>query len=174
MATQGRDGGQAQVRKSENAAPTPKAGANSASPGNKPKRKHYTGRPKGADEARRLDEARSRLTTVRGKIGQFAQELMRELYGEQGPEWGTKLRDIEILSDVIGAEVASRFTEGSVSEQAEHVPKSAEICPCCGGHGTRDDEDEPRSLKTLTGDVNWNEAQYFCKPCRRSFFPSKS
>jgi len=172
MAKQGRDGGQEQVSQAENAAATPKAGANAANP-IKPKRKHYTGRPKGADETRRLDEARSKLATVRGKIGEFAQELMRELYGEQGPEWGTKFRDIEILSDVIGAEVASRFTEGSVSEQAEHVPKSAETCPCCGGHGTRAENDEPRSLKTLTGDVNWNEAQYFCKPCRRSFFPSK-
>jgi len=98
----------------------------------KRKRKHYTGRAPGADETRRLDEARARLVAVRGKIGEFARELMREVYGEQGPEWGTRFRDIEILGDVIGAEVASRFTAGSVEEQAEHVPPKAGLCPCCG------------------------------------------
>ena len=139
----------------------------------KRKRKHYTGRAKGADETRRLDEARAKLVAVRGKIGQFARELAREVYGECGPEWGTRLRDIEILGDVIGAEIATRFTEGSVSEQAERVPKEADVCPCCGGEGKRRKDDEPRSLQTLTGVVNWEEAQFFCEPCRRSFFPSK-
>lgn len=137
----------------------------------KRKRKHYTGRAPGADETRRLDEARAKLVAVRGKIGQFARELMREVYGEQGPEWGTRFRDIEILGDVIGAEVASRFAEGSVEEQAEHVPPKAGLCPCCGSDGKRQADDEPRSLKTLTGVVSWEEAQFFCEPCRRSFFP---
>jgi hypothetical protein len=139
----------------------------------KRKRKHYTGRGPGADETRRLDEARAKLVAVRGKIGQFAQELMREVYGEQGPEWGTRFRDIEILGDVIGAEVASRFTEGSVSEQAEHLPEKVGLCPCCGGDGKRRADDESRSVKTLTGVVSWEEAQFFCEPCRRSFFPSE-
>jgi hypothetical protein len=139
----------------------------------KRKRKHYTGRPQGADETRRLDEAHAKLVAVRGRIGQFARELMREVYGEHGPEWGTRFRDIEILADVIGMEVASRFTEGSVSEQAESVPEEARVCPCCGGDGERRDDDEPRSLHTLTGVVNWEEAQFFCEPCRRSFFPSE-
>jgi hypothetical protein len=139
----------------------------------KRKRKHYTGRSQGADERRRLDEARGKLAAVRGKIGQFARELMREVYGEQGPEWGTRFRDIEILGDVIGAEVASRFTEGSVGGQAGNVPENARVCPCCGGDGKRRPEDEPRSLHTLTGVVSWEEAQFFCEPCRRSFFPSE-
>jgi hypothetical protein len=139
----------------------------------KRKRKHYTGRAQGVDERRRLDEARAKLVAVRGKIGQFAQELMREVYGEHGPEWGTRFRDIEILGAVIGAEMAIRFTEGSVSEQAESVPEKAGACPCCGGDGERRKEDELRSLKTLMGIVSWEEAQFFCEPCRRSFFPSK-
>ena len=139
----------------------------------KRKRKHYTGRAKGGDETRRLDEARAKLAAVRGRIGQFARELMQEVYGEHGPEWGTKFRDIEILGDVIGAEVASRFTESSVSEQVESVPEEARVCPCCGGGGERRNDDEPRSLHTLTGVVNWEEAQFFCEPCRRSFFPSE-
>jgi hypothetical protein len=138
----------------------------------KRKRKHYTGRAKGADETRRLDDARAKLAAVRGKIGQFALELMREVYGEHGPEWGTRFRDIEILGDVIGSEIASRFTEGSVREQAECVPEKARSCPCCGGDGERRD-DEPRRLLTLTGVVSWEEAQFFCEPCRRSFFPSE-
>ena len=139
----------------------------------KRKRKHYTGRAKGADETRRLDDARAKLAMVRGKIGQFAWELMREVYGDQGPKWGTRFRDIEILGDVIGAEIASRFTESSVREQAEVVPEKARSCPCCGNDGERRDEDEPRSLLTLTGVVSWEEAQFFCEPRRRSFFPSE-
>jgi hypothetical protein len=159
-----------QEQGSESAAAGP---AGVASGRAKRKRKHYTGRAKGADETRRLDEARAKLGTVRGKIGQFALELMREVYGENGPEWGTRFRDIEILGDVIGAEIASRFTEGSVHEQAESVPEKARSCPCCGGDGKRRPEDEPRSMHTLTGVVSWEEAQFFCEPCRRSFFPSE-
>ena len=139
----------------------------------KRKRKHYTGRAQGADETRRLDAARAKLAGVRGKIEQFTRDLMQAVYGPEGPAWGTRFRDIEILGDVIGAEVASRFTEGSVEEQAEHVPPKAGHCPCCGEAGARHPEDEPRSLKTLTGVVSWEEAQFFCEPCRRSFFPSE-
>lgn len=138
----------------------------------KRKRKHYTGRAQGVDERRRLDRARAKFVAVRGKVGQFARELMREVYGEHGPEWETRFRDIEILGAVIGAEMASRFTEDSVSEQAKSVPEKAGVCPCCGGDGERK-EDELRSLKTLTGVVSWEEAQFFCEPCRRSFFPSE-
>jgi len=149
-------------------------GADSGSkPSGRTKRKHYTGRSKGADETRRLEEARGKLATIRDRVGQFARELMGDVYGEHGPEWGTKFRDIEILGDVIGAELATRFTEGSVSEQAQVVPEKADKCPCCGREGRRRKDDEPRSMHTLTGVVNWDEAQFFCEPCRRSFFPSE-
>ena len=141
--------------------------------GKKRKRVHYTGRAKGADETRRLDEARTKLGAVRGRIQEFAQGLVHEVYGEHGPEWGTRFRDIEILGDVIGAEVATRFTEGSVGEQAEVLPEEAHDCPCCGGTGERQEDDEPRSVQTLTGVVDWNESEFYCEACRRSFFPSE-
>jgi hypothetical protein len=141
--------------------------------GGKRKRKHYTGRPKGADETRRLDEARAKLVTVRVRIREFATELVEDVYGEHGPEWGTRFRDIEILGDVIGAEVATRFTEGSVNNQARLLPKDAQDCPRCRGSGDRQKDDEPRSVHTLTGVVNWNEPEFHCVTCRRAFFPSK-
>ena len=138
------------------------------------KRKHYTGRSQGADETQRLNEVRMKLSRLLPRIRGIARELVAEVYGEAGPEWGTRFRDIEILSDVIGMEVASRFTERAVDGQAASVPEEACVCPGCRGHGRRRQEDAPRSMRTLTGVVDWSESEFYCDACRRSFFPSES
>ncbi len=44
-------------------------------------------------------------------------------------------------------------------------------CPTCSGQGDSN-PDEPRVLQTDRGEVAWMEPTYYCRHCRRSFFPS--
>jgi hypothetical protein len=52
------------------------------------------------------------------------------------------------------------------------LPEQSPCCPDCGRPGERNAECEPRVLQTDRGEVCWLEPSYFCRPCRRSFFPS--
>ena len=52
------------------------------------------------------------------------------------------------------------------------TPEEAPCCPTCQRPGTPDADDEARVLQTDRGEVAWMEPAYFCRPCRRSFFPS--
>jgi hypothetical protein len=51
-------------------------------------------------------------------------------------------------------------------------PEETCCCPDCGHPGERKAECEPRILQTDRGEVSWLEPSYFCRSCRRSFFPS--
>ncbi len=44
-------------------------------------------------------------------------------------------------------------------------------CPTCDRRG-EPGPDEPRVLQTDRGEVEWLEPTYYCRHCRRSFFPS--
>jgi hypothetical protein len=45
-------------------------------------------------------------------------------------------------------------------------------CPNCRQPGERLPDDEVRLLQTSRGEVGWSEANWYCRRCRRSFFPS--
>jgi len=70
-------------------------------------------------------------------------------------------------------QVGDRFTTqlllGRVAERAPDAPSAD--CPTCGRRGERGPE-EPRILQTDRGEVGWSEPAYYCRSCRRSFFPS--
>ena len=48
---------------------------------------------------------------------------------------------------------------------------SSACCPDCDRAGEHV-PDEPRLLQTDRGEVGWTEVAYYCRNCRRSFFPS--
>lgn len=45
-------------------------------------------------------------------------------------------------------------------------------CPTCEQVGEPQAEKEPRVLQTDRGEVTWLESTYYCRHCRRAFFPS--
>ena len=45
-------------------------------------------------------------------------------------------------------------------------------CPTCEQVGEPRSEKEPRVLQTDRGEVTWLESTYYCRRCRRSFFPA--
>jgi len=54
---------------------------------------------------------------------------------------------------------------------AKQDDEQAVCCPTCNQPGERC-PDEPRVLQTDRGEVTWMEPVYYCRDCRRSFFPS--
>jgi len=45
-------------------------------------------------------------------------------------------------------------------------------CPDCQQPGELLPDDEVRIVQTSRGEAAWSEAGWFCRRCRRSFFPS--
>lgn len=50
-------------------------------------------------------------------------------------------------------------------------PGETACCPTCDRQGARC-SDEPRVIQADRGEVSWLEPSYYCRFCRRSFFPS--
>lgn len=57
------------------------------------------------------------------------------------------------------------------TRQRQH-PVTAPGCPTCNRPGELTSDVEPRVLQTDRGEVTWNEPTFYCRQCRRSFFPS--
>lgn len=137
----------------------------------KPKRKKKDWQPP-PRELERLTHAREQAAPLAAAIREFAENLVRDVYGEQGPAWGTPFADIEVLSSRIGKAVATAMATRAVTAQAEAgVPDQYNGCPIC--HGPPETSSEPRSVQTLDGLVEWWEPEHTCDRCRKAFFPSE-
>jgi uncharacterized protein YbaR (Trm112 family) len=51
-------------------------------------------------------------------------------------------------------------------------PEATACCPTCQQTGEPLAEQEARVLQTDRGEVSWLESTFYCRRCRRSFFPS--
>jgi len=71
---------------------------------------------------------------------------------------------IEAGDLLTSAMLQQRVTQRSPLEQPP-------CCPTCDQRG-EPSPDEPRVLQTDRGEVEWMEPTYYCRHCRRSFFPS--
>lgn len=141
--------------------------------GTRKKRKHKRSWTPEPGELERLDRARAVVAQMREAVKTLGQELSREMFGEQGPEWGTKFGDLEVLGRVLGQAMTTSFLETALGDQShQSVPETHECCPACQARGAPA-EAEPRLQRTPTGDVHWQEPQRTCEHCRKSFFPSE-
>jgi hypothetical protein len=136
-------------------------------------RKHWKPELAGADELQRLDEARAAAAAVRDLMRSLGKDVSRRLYGETGPEWGTKFRHLELIGEVLAKAFTSGFVEAAVGDQSQQpVPETAESCPACQARGAPADA-EQRSVQTTHGVVDWQEPHRTCERCRKAFFPSE-
>ena len=109
-------------------------------------------------------ERRKRLLELVGE----AKELMGGCLDQDGrPKTFAELEDECV-------EVGDWFTAELLRERvAERNPESpSACCPVCGRLAERYPDDEPRVLQTDRGEVGWTEPAYYCRRCRKSFFPS--
>lgn len=106
-----------------------------------------------------------------------AQELARELVkitGGRFKEDGTSktFDEIEVEASLIGDLVTSL----AINQAAKEMPEEEQCvrCPKCKAvpREHSPDDDEPIVIQTARGDVEWVTKGYYCRRCRRSFFPS--
>jgi hypothetical protein len=107
-----------------------------------------------------------------------AKELARELVKITGGRFksdGKSKTFAEIEDEAI--EVGDLITSLAINEAAEQSPDAPTPCRCpeCGAVPKKrdpDDDDEVVILQTDRGDVDFVTDGYYCRRCRRSFFPS--
>jgi hypothetical protein len=109
---------------------------------------------------------------LQGRIKAMAEELRREMHGPRGaPRWGTKFTEIENTACDIADALARELMSQQLQEQEQEETGGPVECAVCGRHAGEDDL-QPRLVTTRRGDVSWRERRYYCKHCRRAFFPS--
>lgn len=96
-------------------------------------------------------------------------DLLAEAENSDG-SWKT-FDQMEIAANQVGDRVSEQLTQRSLDRSLEGKPQ-APRCPKCDQPGCRLDEPDPRVVQTCRGEVQWNEDEYFCRKCRKSFFPS--
>lgn len=105
-------------------------------------------------------------TRVKAMVEQLAREHQQELAAA-----GT-LVDLEELTAQIGDEVGRQLCENELTSRSERAAKLEQCeCPECGSLCPRG-ESEPVVLRGLRGEVGFSQPSYFCRRCRRSFFPA--
>jgi len=71
------------------------------------------------------------------------------------------------LSRALLAEhLARNVQDGASAAEKAACPKCQRLCSAANGAS------EIRPVSTLVGDISFSRARYYCKRCRKSFFPS--
>jgi hypothetical protein len=102
-----------------------------------------------------------------------AKNLLAHLYGPAGPPWGTSFAALEELAVQISRTLGAEVLQQALQRQANQPsPPELRHCPACAGP-LHEQPPEPRSVRTDTGQADWQEPARYCPRCRRAFFPSE-
>lgn len=122
----------------------------------------------------RTKDARPEVAANKAYLDGVAKTLVENLFGPDGPPWGTTFEELEELVVQLGQTVSRELLRQALQKQAAGTA-SPEKQPCPGCQQTPQLGDpEPRILVTRVGDAEWNEPARYCPRCRRTFFPSVS
>jgi hypothetical protein len=111
---------------------------------------------------------------VRSYVEGVAKNLVDQLYGPEGPPWGTTLTELEEMCLAVRAVLTEKLLDVALERQAAAHPQRPlgfRTCPACQPPLDCADT-EPRVVQTRTGEAEWLEPQAYCRTCRQSFFPS--
>lgn len=115
-----------------------------------------------------------KVEQVRPFIETVAKNLVNQLYGPDGPPWGTTLTDIEEMLLQVREILTTQMLDSAITRQAQTLtqqPQDARACPGC--QQVLDCKDaNPRIVQTRVGEAEWTEPEGHCPRCRRAFFPS--
>ena len=107
---------------------------------------------------------------IRTRVKSMVEALARE-HQEELAAAGT-LVELEELTCRIGDEFGRQLCESELVSRARQAADAEQSeCPECGSLCPRG-QPEPVVLQGLRGEVVFNQPSYFCRRCRRSFFPS--
>ena len=107
----------------------------------------------------------------RERLKRIAAEVQEILGGCVHPD-GRPMTFSELEDECI--EAGDLLTAGVLERRVtqRETPQSEGRCPSCQRAGSRLPDDEVRVLQTDRGEVGWMEPAFYCRWCRRSFFPS--
>ena len=115
----------------------------------------------------------ARIAKKQEKLAAIAAQL-QELFAEElddQPDSVKTFDDLETVSVAVGDELSRMLLEAS-TRRHKHQAQVAK-CPDCGKECSCIDQ-EPRVLQARRGEVTWQEPNFHCNRCRRSFFPGES
>ena len=107
----------------------------------------------------------------RSRIMELASELKELVGGSRHKDGKAKTFDELEHESIEVSDLICEAMLGSLVADTDEEPGTCR-CPKCDCVSPRKHEDEPRVVEADRGTVAWNEAEYFCRRCRRSFFPS--
>lgn len=107
----------------------------------------------------------------RERLQEIANEL-QEIVGGCLHDDGRPMTFAELEEECI--EAGDLLTAAMLQQRVTQrkLPQVTPCCPTCQREGTPNSDDEARVLQTDRGEVEWMEPAYYCRSCRRSFFPS--
>ena len=108
--------------------------------------------------------------------------MAEQAYGPQGPGLDVDLSGMEELAVKMQQALLQGLCEELTQRQAERLP-GTQPCPDCGDEcDVRRREEMPpdssskgkghRRMQLRGGSFDLTEPEYYCRRCRRSFFPS--
>ena len=106
-----------------------------------------------------------------------AKRIADDLWGAQGPAWGTTLTEMEDVAlaarDIFTQKLLELGLERQSAALQEHRSPAAATCPDCQRPFPAAAATSPREMQTRGGGVHWDEPKDYCSRCRRAFFPSE-
>lgn len=106
------------------------------------------------------------------RADQLVEELANLLAEAENTDGSFKTFDqMEIAANEVGDRVSQRLAQKSL-DRSLGKKQEASRCPKCDQPGCRLEDPDPRIIQTSRGEVQWNEDEYFCRKCRKAFFPS--
>ncbi len=109
----------------------------------------------------------------RTRAEELAKEILELTGGRYRPDGTPKTFD-ELETEA--GFVADLAASMAVKQAAKDLPEEEKCvrCPKCKAVPRKHepDDDEPMIIQTTHGEVEWVTEGYFCRRCRRSFFPS--
>ena len=105
---------------------------------------------------------------LKAEIRKFAVELL----AKHGLEIDDPSVALFTLIEDAACELGDTLAQEVIRHQAvQRTPSPGDCCPQCGQPGIKP-KDVSRTVETCRGPVEIPEREFFCKKCRKSFFPS--
>ena len=118
-----------------------------------------------------------RVEAARPYLEGVAKKLADDLFGSQGPLWGTRLTELEDIALDARTILSEKLLALSLDRQAatsrETRPADLQPCPTCQQPFDESQERDARCVETRAGDVGWDEPREYCTHCRRAFFAAE-
>ena len=103
---------------------------------------------------------------------QLMEQLADLLASAENEDGSFKTFDqMELHANAIGDRFSTLLAQKSLQRNVDCKSQTPR-CPKCDQLGCGLNEPDPRVIQTTRGQVQWNEDEYFCRKCRKSFFPS--